>query len=352
MEVHLDASYRLGGADGEEIDTAFLALLAAIAEGGSLRFAAAQVGLSYRHAWGLLREWGTKLGRPLATLERGRGARLTPAGRLLLEAIGQTASRLRGPLDAAARELEQRLQKGFGVGQRLRIAASHGLGIALLRDLLQQEHDLVVDLHYFGSEASLERYAAGECELAGFHLPEGALAAAVAPALLRMLDSARDLLFGIESRQQGFMLRPDVGFTGIADLARRNLRFINRQPGSGSRLIVDELLRRADIDASMVAGYQDEEHTHNAVAALVASGDADVGFGIRPVATRFGLKFLPQLTEQYYVAIAQGDRALVDLLSESLASQTFVAWLSAADAEAAPDLGQAYRLAEVAARHR
>jgi putative molybdopterin biosynthesis protein len=352
MQLHLDTTYRIGGADGELIDPALVALLAAIAEGGSLRFAASQVGLSYRHAWGLLRHWETALGRSLADLERGRGARLTPAGQLFLETIRQTERQLRGPLDVAAAELEQRLHKVFGAEKRVRIAASHGVGIAVLRDLLQRRHEQVVDLHYFGSSVSLERYLAGECELAGFHLPEGPLAAAIAPPLLGMLDSSRDVFFGIESRQQGFMLRADLDFEGIADLARPGRRFINRQPGSGSRLIFDELLRRANVDPETVAGYQDEEHTHTAVAALICSGDADVGFGIRSVATRFGVGFLPQLSEQYYAVLAQGKSELVTLISQCLASPDFFEQLSAAGAELPPAPGRIYRLADVLDRHR
>ena len=78
------------------------------------------------------------------------------------------------------------------------------------------------------------------------------------------------------------------------DLARKRLRFVNRQSGSGTRLLIDRLLADEGVDPAALVGYCDEEFTHPAVAATVASGAADAGFGLRAAAAEYGLAFVPQ----------------------------------------------------------
>ena len=101
------------------------------------------------------------------------------------------------------------------------------------------------------------------------------------------------------------MVMPDnpLGIGGLADLLRPGLRFVNRQPGSGSRLLLDRLLQEAGIRGEEIPGHDNIEFTHLAVAALVASGGADAGFGIRAAAARFGLGFIPLARECYYLAL-------------------------------------------------
>src|SRR5262245_7657332 len=88
----------------------------------------------------------------------------------------------------------------------------------------------------------------------------------------------------------------------LADLASGRARFLNRQPGSGRRLMFDHLLAAAGIPASRINGYQSEEFTHAAVAATIASGKADAGFGIEAAAWQQGLEFVPLAMERYYLA--------------------------------------------------
>ena len=80
------------------------------------------------------------------------------------------------------------------------------------------------------------------------------------------------------------------------------MRIVNRQRGSGSRIEFDELLQGAGVDAGAIQGYETEEFTHLAVAATVASGGADAGYGIRAAAAQYGLHYIPLLTERYYLA--------------------------------------------------
>src|SRR5262249_12549534 len=89
----------------------------------------------------------------------------------------------------------------------------------------------------------------------------------------------------------------------IADLAWTGVRFVNRQRDSGTRLLLDALLAQAGIDSARIEGYENEEHTHAAVAAYVASGLADAGLGIKAASVQFGLGFVPIATERYFFAV-------------------------------------------------
>jgi molybdate-binding protein len=130
------------------------------------------------------------------------------------------------------------------------------------------------------------------------------------------------LLAVLTEREQGLMLRPALAgqIQTLADLARGGQRFLNRQRGSGTRALLDELLREAGLRPAMIRGYQDEEFTHLAVAASIAGGGADAGFGIRAAAERFGLAFVPLARETYYLA-SRADGAVAVSLSR------IAAWL-------------------------
>ena len=106
-------------------------------------------------------------------------------------------------------------------------------------------------------------------------------------------------------REQGLMVLKGnpKHITSLNDLARQDVVFINRQPGSGTRVLLDYKLKQAGIDASEIKGYAREESTHTGVAAGVASGAADVGLGILAAARALGLDFIPLLKERYDLAI-------------------------------------------------
>jgi molybdate-binding protein len=93
----------------------------------------------------------------------------------------------------------------------------------------------------------------------------------------------------------------------LRDLSAKRLSIVNRQPGSGTRLLFDRLLVREGIPPSALAGYANEEFTHAAVAATVAAGRAEAGFAIRAAAAQFGLGFVPVVTERYLFACARRD---------------------------------------------
>jgi len=106
-------------------------------------------------------------------------------------------------------------------------------------------------------------------------------------------------------REQGLIVAPGnpKGIRGLADLARPDVRYINRQRGAGTRILLDYRLAQLGIDPAHVRGYEREEYTHLAVAAAVQSGAADCGLGIAAAARALNLDFLPLEQERYDLVI-------------------------------------------------
>src|SRR5579859_4619958 len=155
-----------------------LKLLAAIEEEGNLLRGARRLGISYRHAWGMIREGGRIFGAPLLRMSRGRGATLSVLGEKLLWADKRIAARLAPTLDSLASELEAEIERALSDSAPiLRVHASHGFAIELLRDFLVSKH-VPVDLKYRGSMEALASFAGSDCEIAGFHVPVGELQSA------------------------------------------------------------------------------------------------------------------------------------------------------------------------------
>ena len=278
-------------------DRVLLELLAGIRTTGSIAGAAKAGGISYRHAWGTLNRWEDMLGRKVVNLERGRGATLAPLGEQLLNAELRIRRRVEPTFARMATELDQELA-GDSRKDRpdLRIVASHDLALLKLRDLAL-EHGVSLDFQVRGSSESLAAYSRGECDVAGFHLVTGR------PDLdlHQWLDARRDAFIRFAARRQGLIVKRGnpKRIRSISDLVRPTLRFVNRQPGSGTRALLDRLVADAGLKTRQIRGYALEEYTHSAVAATVASGMADVGFGIQAAAARHSLDFVPIATEDY-----------------------------------------------------
>jgi molybdate-binding protein len=124
-------------------------------------------------------------------------------------------------------------------------------------------------------------------------------------------------------RRQGLIVTRGnpLRLKSLADVPKRGARMVNRQRGSGTRGLIDQLLMAANIDPATIDGYAHEEFTHEAVAATVAGGSADFGFGIEAAAARYDLDFVPQVDERYGFALRH---ALLD----AEAGQTFLRRLS------------------------
>ncbi|MBF0519907.1 MAG: molybdopterin biosynthesis protein, partial [Nitrospirae bacterium] len=141
----------------------------------------------------------------------------------------------------------------------------------------------------------------GEAHIAGTHLLDEASATYNVPFIERFLAGEDVILINLVHREQGLIVKRGnpKGIMSISDLKRHDITFINRQAGTGTRLLTDKCLREAGISADMLKGYDRVEYTHMAVASAVASGVADTGMGILSAAVALNLDFKPVTQERY-----------------------------------------------------
>jgi len=121
------------------------------------------------------------------------------------------------------------------------------------------------------------------------------------------LPGRRIVLLGFVRRTQGLLVASGnpKGIRGLSDLTRSDLAFVNRQRGAGTRVLLDHLLARDDIEPSSIRGYSQETYTHLTVAAAVAAGQVDCGMGIEAAAAQYGLGFLPIAEERYDLVVPE-----------------------------------------------
>jgi molybdate transport repressor ModE-like protein len=289
FEIAFDHAWLAGKDFPRSRGRSLLRLLDALGRAASLREAARAAGLSYRGAWGLLGAGAQLFGAPLVEMQRGRPARLSRLGRSVLAADERVRAALGGEFERLRAEIPPLLAGALpGARPRLALHASHDLALEPLRELCGGALDLEIVVR--GADESLAALARGECDLAGFHVADALpRAAAAAAALGRWLAPRKHALIHFVTRQQGLIARPGSRIRSVQDLARPGVRFINR-------------------------------HVDTSVAAAVADGRADAGFGLRAEATRFKLAFVPLAVERYFLACAKSAlrgsalKALLELL--------------------------------------
>lgn len=287
------------------VRNALIDLLHAVQEQGSIAGAARVLGFSYRHVWGELRRREAQLGHPLLVWEKGQRARLAPLGEKLLWAERQAQARLAPQIEALQAELERAFAVAFDdSAQVLTLFASHDDALSLLRAYAVNEAQLHLDVRFCGSVDAIAALNAGRCTLAGFHSSQQpGLGSHTQRSYQPLLEPGQHKLIGFAERSQGLMLAPGnpLRLQSMGDVVRRRARYVNRGPGSGTRLLCDELLARDGIAAGDLQDQEREEPSHAAVAQAIASGSADAGLGIEAAARARGLDFVPLLQERYYL---------------------------------------------------
>jgi len=182
------------------------------------------------------------------------------------------------------------------------IIGSHDLTLDLLADRLAQRNPgLRLSSSHVGSLGGLLALQRNEAHLAGSHLLDENTGEYNVDYIRRLLADRRIVLLGFVTRVQGLIVPPDnpKSIQAMEDLTRKDVMFINRQRGSGTRVLLDHELKRRGIDPRHIQGYERQEFTHLAVAAAVQSGAADCGLGILAAARALGLHFVPLLKERY-----------------------------------------------------
>ena len=342
---------------GAEVHNALFGLLHALEHSGSIKGAATLLGQSYRHVWGSIRQWEETLGQPLIVWQRGRRASLTEYSHRLIWAERRARVRMTPHLEALRAELGQVLREAADSRlQFLNVAASHDMAMARLQDLAGDQGLLHMKLRFTGSEQALRDLNEGVCELAGFHVPRLERASSVFKAALSPhLRPGEHKLISSHSRVQGWMTRRDApaagagAVSGWERLRQPETRLVNRQPGSGTRLLLDHLLMEQGLQGEAISGYHAcIEHTHVAVAALIAGGTADIGLGVESVAQDFGLQFEPLVEEDYYLVCLkhQLDQDAVVQLRHVLAMPSWATELSRLPGCAAQHPGQVLSLVQ------
>lgn len=283
-------------------------LLHAVQTSGSISGAAVALGLSYRHVWGELKRWEEVLGHPLVAWEKGKRARLSGFGDKLLWSERQAQARLAQQIDALRAELERTFAVAFDdEAHVLTFHASHDDALTALRmhALARGERpQLHLDIRFMGSVDAIQALNEGRCIMAGFHTlcdaPAGTL---TERTYKRLLKPGLHKLIGFARRSQGLMVAPGnpLGLNALRDLTHPGVRFVNRARGTGTRVLLDDLLERAGIAPDSLRGYGRSEPSHAAVAQAILAGQADVGIGIEAAARARGLDFVPVAEEEYHL---------------------------------------------------
>ena len=167
----------------------------------------------------------------------------------------------------------------------------------------------------------------GEAHAAGIHLLDTETGEYNRKYIKKYFPHGGVYLVRCVGRQQGLMLQQGnpLGLSCFADIARDGVRYVNRQKGSGTRILTDYLCQKEGVDPDRVYGYEREEVTHNAVAVQIAGGSADAGMGIYSAAKLYGLDFLPICVEEYDLLIPEKawNTGLVKQLIRTLKSRDF-----------------------------
>lgn len=303
QKISIRPVWTIQGPEGQQVPPRLLDLLAHVQAQGSLLAACQQMGMSYRHAWDLVRQGEAHFNTTLLHMERGKGSTLSALGEKLVWADHRITARLKPVLDSLASELATEIGRVVSAEPIvMRVHASHGFAIEKLVEGLTRE-GLAIERRYGSSTEAAAALRDHACDAAGFHIPTGPLQASALAHYARWLDAPDLMVVDVATRRQGLMVAPGnpKKIYDVADLARPEVRFINRQAGSGTRFLLEGLLAGRGVAARDVQGFEQGEFTHAAVAAYVASGMADAGFGLETPARHFKLDFLPLASERYFL---------------------------------------------------
>ena len=274
-------------------------LLKDIDQGKTLVSACKKAGLSYRNVWQKLNDVELALGFKLIDRVRGHGSQLSEYAQYLTQFIDdfeQKTARL-GQTSLA------HLEEGFA---QFRLSTKRQWRFASSSDPIIQKSILDIDgfeLITAGSGEALERLFNYEVDVAGFHISD----ASSSKIISQRLKKEGMQLLPVMQRIQGMMVTKGnpLNIISLKDLLRPKIRFINRQKGSGTRLLLDTIMKQEGMDSKAIKGYENEEFTHSAIAMAILAKKADVGMGVKSIALENGLDFIHLKDEIFFLAMGQ-----------------------------------------------
>ena len=208
------------------------------------------------------------------------------------------------------------------------VIGSHDPLLDELGDMLHVEnHDVYMSSSHVGSMGGIMAIRRGEAHAAGCHLLDTATGSYNLSFMKKYFPKGGVKLVRCVGRQQGMMVAKGnpLKIEKFADIAKPGVRYVNRQKGSGTRILTDYLCKQENVDTAAIYGYDREELTHTSVAAQIISGSADAGMGIYSAAKLYDLDFIPICIEEYDLIIPDHawDTPMVRQLIATLKSETF-----------------------------
>jgi molybdate-binding protein len=194
--------------------------------------------------------------------------------------------------------------------------------------LRRRDNNVTVIGWSMGSAAAVEAVKAGEVHVAGLHVVDAKSGESNLPFLRKHLKNDNFTVVTFAAWEEGWIVASGnpKGIQGAVDLVRKDVRFVNREGGSGARILLDRKLTEAGINSDRVKGYGHEATSHFEVARVVAEGQADVGIGVRSAAIVLGMDFIPLQVERYDLVIPtkllKTNRGLEQLL-DTIVSRPF-----------------------------
>ncbi len=316
-DIHFFVRAQLRSA-GVDVDlTELKRSLRTLADTQSITHAAQSLDVTYRTLWGRLLGFDAALGCKLVGKARGRGTHLTGKGRALLAALERHDELFSPPSTERVSALCADLARALRDQPLLRLLASHDYALNRAFDAspvstspsVSAQFQDTIHMANAGSVECIRALLRGDADLAGYHHTTVTVANVGKPSKAtalwsRVEDSAEFWSVALMEREQGLIVAPQFKskVKGLADLARSGLRFVTRQRGSGTRVLLDSLMAEAGLVPTAISGYGHEEFTHQAVAATIRAGAADAGPGLRTAAEQFKLHFVPLAAETYRIA--------------------------------------------------
>ena len=214
------------------------------------------------------------------------------------------------------------------------VIGSHDPLLDELADLVHSEnHSMYLSSAHVGSMGGIMAIRRGEAHVAGIHLLDTETGEYNHSYVKKYFPHGGVYLVRCVGRQQGLMLQKGnpLGIQSFADIAKDGVRYVNRQKGSGTRVLMDYLCDKHGVDRDRIYGYVREEMTHNSVAVQIAGDSADAGMGIFSTAKLYDLDFLPICVEEYDLLIPETvwNTAMVRQLIRTLKSEEFKARIEA-----------------------
>jgi len=256
-------------------------------------------------------------------------------GKLLAIPLSRNASSLSSYVRADGIVRISRLSEGFSEESEVEVEVftplerlekklihqgSHDLCMDVLLDIIWKNKGIWLSSFNIGSLAGLYALKRGHSHIAGCHLLNPSNGTYNTWAVKQYIPDIPVKAVHLASREQGIMIAKGnpLNINNINDLSNKKIRYVNRQKGSGTRVLLDYLLKKANISPEMLNGYEREEYTHLNVASRIAEGSADAGIGLRASAGVLGLEFVPLAREEYDIIIPEAfysDERIQELLS-------------------------------------